>query len=77
MIDAGSYAVNPDCTGTLTVKFYESGQLVRTSVMATVLVDNQREVRGVQKSLVLPNGLSLPVVITLEAKKTFSTEEND
>jgi len=73
----GTLTVNPDCTGTLTVKFYESGQLVRTSVIATVLVDNQREVRGVQKSLVLPNGLSLPVVITLEAKKTFSTEEND
>jgi hypothetical protein len=73
----GTLTVNPDCTGTLTVKFYESGQLVRTSVVSTVAVDNQREVRGVQKSLVLPNGTSLPVVITLEAKKTFSIEEND
>ena len=28
---AGSWTVNPDCTGSLTVNFYESGQLVRTS----------------------------------------------
>jgi|SRR6266849_2417997 len=74
---SGTLTVNPDCTSTLTVKFYESGQLVRTSVVSTVAVDNQREVRGVQKSLVLPNGTSLPVVITLKAKNTFSAEEND
>jgi len=74
---AGTLTVNPDCTGTLTVKFYESGQLVRTSVVSTVAVDNQREVLGVQKSLVLPSGASLPVVITLDAKKTFSTGEDD
>jgi hypothetical protein len=73
----GTLTVNPDCTGTLTVKFYESGQLVRTSVVSTVAVDNQREVRGVQKSLVLPNGSSLPVVITLEAKKMFFDDEQN
>ena len=73
----GTLTVNPDCTGTLTVKFYESRQLVRTSVVSTVAVDNQREVRGVQKSLVLPNGTSLPVVITLEARKIFVRDEED
>lgn len=73
----GTLTVNPDCTGTITAKFYESGQLVRTSVVAIVFVDNMKEFRGVQESLVLPNGTSLPVVVTVDAKKIFTAEVND
>lgn len=73
----GKITVNPDCTGTLTANFFESGQLVRTSILATVTDDNTREVRMVQKSLVLPNGASIPVVITVEAKKMFPDEEQN
>ena len=29
----GTYTVNADCTGTTTIQFFESGQLVRTSVL--------------------------------------------
>ena len=65
----GSWTVNPDCTGTLQVNIYESGQLVRVSVTTTVFDDNSKEVRIVQKSLALPNGTDLPVVITLEGRK--------
>ncbi len=71
---AGTYAVNPDCTGTATINFYESGQLVRTSVLSLVFDDNEREIRMVQKSLQLPNGAFLPVVITVEARKIFSED---
>ncbi len=73
----GTLTVNPDCTGTVTLNAFEAGHLARTVILATVSDDNQKEVRMVEKSLVLPNGISLPVVITLEAKKTFSAEEND
>jgi hypothetical protein len=66
---AGSWTVNPDCTGSLTVNFYESGQLVRTSVLTIVFDDNSKQVRMVQKSLTLPDGTQLPVVITVQGRK--------
>ena len=65
----GNWAVNPDCTGTLTAHIYESGQLVRTSITSMVFDGNSKEVRMVQKSLTLPDGTQLPVVITLEGRK--------
>jgi hypothetical protein len=71
----GTLAVNAQCTGTMTLNFYESGQLVRTSILSIVFDDNQQEVRMVQKSLQLPNGVVLPVVITVEGKK-ISTEQD-
>ena len=69
----GSWTVNSDCTGTLTVHAYESGKLVRTSVLSMVFVDNLREIRMVQQSLTLPDGTTLPAVITLDAKRLFSS----
>jgi hypothetical protein len=66
----GSWAVNPDWTGTLTANIYESGSLVRISVATLAFDDNFKEARMVQKSLTLPDGTTqLPVVITLEAIK--------
>jgi hypothetical protein len=73
---AGTYTVNPDCTGTTTLQFFESGQLVRTSVLSIVFDNNEQEIRMVQKSLQLPNGAFLPAVITVEARKLF-TEDDD
>lgn len=72
---AGSYTVNADCTGTATIRFYESGQLVRTSVLSLIFDNSQREIRMVQKSLQLPNGAFLPVVITVEARRVFFEDE--
>jgi hypothetical protein len=72
----GTYTVNPDCTGTTTLAFYDSGNLVRTSVLSIVFDDHEREIRMVQKSLQLPNGAFLSVVITVEAKR-ISTEDED
>ena len=72
----GTYSVNADCTGTTTLQFFESGQLVRTSVLSVVFDDSEREIRMVQKSLQLPTGAFLPAVITAEARKLF-TEDDD
>lgn len=66
---SGTISVNSDCTGSMTLNFYDAGQLVRTSVLSIVFVDNQRELRMVQKSLTLPNGAAIPVVITVDAKR--------
>lgn len=67
----GTWTVNPDCTAIFTAKIYESGQLVRTSVLSVVLDDNLREVRMVQQSLTLPDGSTIPVVVTVEGKRLF------
>ena len=67
----GSWTVNSDCTTTATAYIYESGVLVRTSVLTGVLVDNSSKLREVQESLTLPDGTNIPVVITLEANKLF------
>jgi hypothetical protein len=72
----GTYAVNADCTGTTTIKFYESGQLVRTSVLSIVFDNNSREIRMVQESLQLPSNAFLPVVITVDARRiSFEIED--
>jgi len=66
----GSGTVNPDCTGTATVGVYDqSGNLLRTGTFAVVYVNNRKEALDMFTSLVLPDGTSLPVVITLNAKK--------
>lgn len=72
---SGTYTVNPDCTGTATVNFYQSGQLVRTSVLSLIFDNNQRGVRMVQKSLELPNGVFLPVVATVEGRRLFPEDD--
>jgi hypothetical protein len=65
----GTVAVNSDCTGTLTAPVFESGNLVRTSIFSLVFDDNARELRAIQTSLVLPNGTSVPNVITVDGRK--------
>jgi hypothetical protein len=68
----GNWTVNPDCTGTLNVNIYESGVLVRVSVVSITFDDDSAELRGVQKSLTLPDNTNIPVVIMLEARKQHS-----
>jgi hypothetical protein len=67
----GSWTVNPDCTATVTVNIYESGTLVRTSVLAAVFVDRLSKIRAVQESLTLPDGNNVPAVITVDGNKLF------
>ena len=74
----GTATVNSDGTSTLTVRVYDqSGNLVRTGVLALVYVDKAREVRAIFTSLVLPDGTSLPTVITVNAKKLFPNSGNE
>ena len=68
---SGTLTVNADCTGVMTLEFFEDGTLARTSVLSVVFVNNQSELQMVQKSLTLPNGATVPVVITANAKKQF------
>jgi hypothetical protein len=69
----GTFEVKPDCTGTTTVEVYDqSGALLRTIGMNLVVDDDANHLRGIMTSLVLPNGVSLPTVITADAKRLSS-----
>ncbi len=73
----GTGTVNHDCTATYKVDVYDgAGNLLRTAVLASVFVDNETELRAMFASLVLPNGASLPTVITVNAKKLHSEERD-
>jgi hypothetical protein len=63
--------VNPDCTGTDTIQVFQDGTLVRTTTLHVVYDDNAREARAIFTSLLLPNGASLPSILTIEARKIF------
>lgn len=67
----GSGTVNSDCTGTLSVRVYESGSLVRTANFDVVYVNNSRAARAIITSLILASGTSLPAVVTFDAQKVF------
>lgn len=74
----GTFTIDPDCTGTMTVAVYsESRTLLRTITMALVVDDDEKELRGLVTSLVLPSGVSLPTVITAQAKKMFRNRANN
>jgi len=73
----GTGTVNHDCTATYKVDVYDgAGNLLRTAVLASVFVDNATELRAMFASLVLPNGASIPTVITVNAKKLHSEEQD-
>jgi hypothetical protein len=65
----GKVTVNADCTATGNFNIYQTGQLVRTGVLAFVFDDDSKEARGIFESLTLVNGPTLPVVITVQARK--------
>jgi hypothetical protein len=67
---AGTYTVNPDCSGTINFDEYDpAGTLQITATATLVWDDHMREVRFVFTSAVLPGGTSLATVINGEARK--------
>jgi len=66
----GTFTVTRDCTITVVANVYDSsGNLVRTSTIPGVLVNNGKQIRAIFETVVLPNGLNLPSVLTLEAER--------
>jgi len=66
----GSATVSADCTGTATIGVYDqSGNLLRSAVLAAVYVNNGKIARDIFESLTLADGTNVPVVITAEANK--------
>jgi len=74
----GTFAVDADCTGTMTVGVYDlSGNLLRTVTVSLLFDDKVTELRGLVTSLVLPNGTRLPTVMSGEARRLFPGRGDD
>jgi hypothetical protein len=67
----GTSTVNPDCTGTDVIQVFISGVLVRTSTLNLVYDVDGPKARAIFTSLVLPDGTSLPTVLTIDATRMF------
>jgi hypothetical protein len=67
---SGTYAVNSDCTGTISVEvFVPGGAELFVITLATAFDDDTRHLRAIFTSVVEPNGASLPSAIALDARK--------
>lgn len=67
---SGTYAVNPDCTGTASFgEFDQSNNLILTATVAIVWDANLQEARFLFTSVVLADGTALPTVINGDARK--------
>jgi hypothetical protein len=66
----GTVTTNPDCTAKYTISVYDdSGNLVRISVLDAVYTNYGRKAHVVFESIVLPNGSSLPSVLSIDGDK--------
>jgi len=66
----GTLTVNRDCTISLLANVYDSsGNLVRTSTIPGVLVNNGKQIHAIFESVLLPNEVSLPSILTVEADR--------
>jgi hypothetical protein len=69
----GTYVVNADCTGTLTLTAFRDGVAQRNSVWSFVIVDEGREMRAIMTSMVVPpNNIPLAPILTMTARKVQS-----
>jgi hypothetical protein len=67
---SGTLTVNRDCTISVVANVFDSnGNLVRTSTIPGVLLNNGKQIRGIFQTLVLPNAVSLPSVLTVEGER--------
>jgi hypothetical protein len=70
---AGTYSLNPDCTGKLAIVISDlSGHKILTATLDLVFDNNVRELRALFTSAVLANNTPLATVITVDAKRLFS-----
>jgi hypothetical protein len=71
---SGTYTVNNDCTGSMTINVSLNGQLLRTAGVNVAWDSNVNHARMIFTSLTLPDGTSLPVVITADVNRVFSRD---
>jgi hypothetical protein len=72
----GTYIVNSDCTGSKTTRSYDqSEKLLNTVTQDFVLVNSANELFETFTSNTLPNGTTIPSVVTGHSKRLFPDGE--
>ena len=71
----GQLSLSSNCAWTLVANIYENGQLVRTSVINGVWLSDSTKTKAVFRSVALPDGTNLPVVITIDGIKMFTDQD--
>jgi hypothetical protein len=66
---SGTYTVNRDCSGTVSVNIYVSGTEILALTVNIAFDDDMREMRGIFSSVVTSGGAALASVISLQARK--------
>ena len=66
---SGTYTVNPDCTGTISVDIFASGTKILAVTGNLAFDDDSKHMRGIFTSLATPNGTQLSTVINLDARR--------
>ena len=66
---SGTYTVNPDCTGTISVDIFSSGTEILIVTLNVAFDDNMSHMRGIFTSAATPSGVQLSTVINLDARK--------
>jgi hypothetical protein len=66
---SGTYTVNANCAGTISVEIFSSGTELFAVTLNIAFDHNMKELRGIFTSVVAPDGTSLPTIINIEARK--------
>lgn len=66
---SGTYTVNPDCTGTISVTIYSAGVELFVISLNSAFDQDMKHIRAIFTSVVTPNGTVLPAVIGLDGNK--------
>lgn len=70
---SGTYSVNPDCTGKLSIQIFDlSGNKLLSATLDLVFDENARHLRAIFTSALLPNGAALGTVITVTGSRIVS-----
>jgi len=73
----GTYTINADCAGTLTLEAYRDGALQRLSIWAFVIDGDGQEMRAILVSMkAMPGNIPLAPTMTMTATKLFPGQAN-
>ena len=66
---SGTYTVNSNCTGTISVTIYSGSTELFAVTLFTSFDSDMRHIRGIFTSAVTPGGTALSTVVNLDARK--------
>jgi hypothetical protein len=66
---SGTYTVNSDCTGTVSIKIYSGSTELFALTVYLAFDSDMRHMRGIFTSVTTPDGTVLPTVVNLDGKK--------